>query len=221
MVRVFSGRWEIENVEDRLVFLQGVAVPTPFALGSLATSWPRIADATSVGEVREILGASPWGDPGGTDAAEIALGLQLGWARRLAHVVPAAADWAAGWSALLVACSVFIDGRPPGELHPRPAELGAGWASARSVSDLADRLPRGARWVLEGVAEPEELWRAEARWWDRLASDGLRLVSSPGPDPRVVAGAAAVLTSDAWRTAAALEMAARSGRGIEVFDAVG
>jgi hypothetical protein len=221
MVRAFAGRWEIENIEERLVSFRGVAAPTPFALGALATSWPRIARATSIGQVREMLGASPWSDPGGSDAAEITLGLQLGWARRLADVVPSAADWAAGWSALLVARSVFIGGRLATELRPRPAELGAEWSGARSVRDLADRLPRGARWVLEGVVEPEELWRAEARWWNRLESDGLKLVSSPGPDPRVVAGAAAVLTADAWRIVAALELAARGGRGIEVFDAVG
>lgn len=221
MVRVIAGRWEMENIEERLASFRGVATATPFTLGALATSWPRIAAAANVGQVREILGASPWSDPGGNDAAEIALGLRLGWGRRLAQAVPAAADWAAGWSALLVARSLFIDGRLATELRPRPAELGADWASARSVRDLADRLPRGARWVLEGVAEPEELWRAEARWWNRLESDGLELVSLPGPDPRIVVGAAAVLTADAWRTTAALELAARGGRGIEVFDAVG
>jgi hypothetical protein len=221
MMRTFAGRWEIENVEDRLVSFLGVAVPAPFALGSLATSWPRIAEAASVAEVRGILAASPWGDPGGDDAAGIAFGLQLGWARRLARAVPTAADLAAGWSALLVARSVFVGGRPAAELRSRPAELGADWTGARSVRDLADRLPRGARWVLEGVAEPEDLWRAETRWWSRLGSEGLELLSTPGPEPRVVAGAAAVLTADAWRTAGALEMAARGGRGIEVFDAVG
>jgi hypothetical protein len=75
--------------------------------------------------------------------------------------------------------------------------------------------------VLEGVAEPQDVWRAEARWWSRLETEGLALLSTPGPAPRVVAGSAAVLTADAWRTAGALEMAARGGRGIEVFDAVG
>ncbi|HEY7667827.1 MAG TPA: hypothetical protein VIE12_06835 [Actinomycetota bacterium] len=221
MVRTFAGRWEIENVDDRLVSFLGIAVPPPFALGSLATSWPRIAEAVSVTEVRGILAASPWGDPGGDDAAEIALGLQLGWARRLARAVPAAADLAAGWSAVLVARSVFVGDRPAAELRPRPAELGADWVGARSVRELADRVPRDARWVLEGVAEPQDVWRAEARWWSRLETEGLALLSTPGPAPRVVAGSAAVLTADAWRTAGALEMAARGGRGIEVFDAVG
>jgi hypothetical protein len=221
MVRTFAGRWEIENVEDRLVSFLGVAVPPPFALGSLATSWPRVSAAATVAEVRGILASSPWGDPGGDDPAAIALGLQLGWARRLARAVPAAADLAAGWSAVLVARAVFVEGRPAAELRPHPAELGAAWAGARSVRDLAELVPRGARWVLEGVGEPEDLWRAEARWWNRLGSEGLELLSAPGPDRRVVAGAAAVLTADAWRTAGALEMAARGGRGIEVFDAVG
>lgn len=221
MVRAFAGRWEIDNIEDRIASFRGVAVVTPFALGSLATAWARVAEAVDVEQVREILTASPWGDPGATDPAEIAVALQLGWARRLTEVVPAAADWAGGWSALLVARSMFIAGRRGAELHPRPAELGVGWEEARSLRDLAERLPRGARWVLEDIGGSEELWRAEARWWNRLESDGLRLASSSGPVPRIVAGAAAALTADAWRTAAALEMAARGGRGIEVFDAVG
>jgi hypothetical protein len=221
MVRAFAGRWEIENIEDRLRSFRGVGVSAPFELGSLATAWSRVASSTGAEHVREILSASPWGDPGGTDPAEVVLSLKLSWARRIAESAPGAADLAAGWSALLAARSLFVSGRPAASLRPRPVELGVGWANARSLGEMGERLPGGARWVLEDVGEPEDLWRAEARWWNRLGSDGLRFVSSPGRDPRIVVGAAAALTADAWRTAAALEIAARGGRGIEVFDAVG
>ena len=221
MVRAFAGRWEIENIEDRLASFRGVEIRTPFVLGSLATAWPRIAEAPDEQHIRQILTASSWGDPGANDPAEIALALQFEWARRLAEVVPSAAELAAGWSALLAARSMFVAARDASDLHPRPTDLGVGWAGAGSLRDLTDQLPSGARWALEGIVEPTDLWQAEARWWNRLESDGLRLVSSPGPVPRVVAGTAAVLTADAWRTSAALEVASRGGRGIEVFDAVG
>jgi hypothetical protein len=91
---------------------------------------------------------------------------------------------------------------------------------AASLTDLAGTLPGDAAWVLERVGDPGELWRAEAAWWRRVEHDGFRLLRDARFGPSRLLGAAAVLAVDAWRVRAALEVAARGGKGLEVFDAV-
>jgi hypothetical protein len=102
--------------------------------------------------------------------------------------------------------------------------LGRGWSQAATVVELADAVsPAGAR-ALRGVRDPQDLWRAEVRWWGRLHADGVRLLASAtfGPDPAI--GAAALHAVDAWQVRAALEVAARGGGvptdALGVFDAV-
>jgi len=82
-------------------------------------------------------------------------------------------------------------------------------------------LPARARWALEGATDPDELWRGEARWWSRVERDGFALLGErSGFGSAPVLGAVAVLAVDAWRVRAALELAARGGRPLEVFDAL-
>jgi hypothetical protein len=169
--------------------------------------------------------ASPWGDPGVATPRAVQLGMRLSWLARVGDDVERAAPWAAGKAALLVARERFAAGR---DLPATPARaralLGPGALAAASLAELARRLPARARWALEGVTDSDELWRAEARWWSRVERDGFALLgegSGAGLGPAPVLGAVAVLAADAWRVRAALELAARGGQPLEVFDALG
>ncbi|MFD0515749.1 hypothetical protein [Streptomyces aureus] len=53
-----------------------------------------------------------------------------------------------------------------------------------------------------------------------MQADGAAMLRDGRYGPRVVVGAVAVLSVDAWRVRAALESAARGGRPGEVFDAL-
>jgi hypothetical protein len=72
---------------------------------------------------------------------------------------------------------------------------------------------------VDGIGTPADLWRAEIRWWSRLRQEGLELLHGSGLDSSPVVGAVAVLSADAWRVRAALELAARGGGSLEVLDA--
>ncbi|MFG2884181.1 hypothetical protein ACGFYV_18100 [Streptomyces sp. NPDC048297] len=61
---------------------------------------------------------------------------------------------------------------------------------------------------------------AEARWWRTVEADATAMLREGRYGPRVVVGAVAVLSVDAWRVRAALESAARGGRPGEVFNAL-
>ncbi|HEX6918185.1 MAG TPA: hypothetical protein VF140_08905 [Phycicoccus sp.] len=224
MLRVLVSPVEVADVVDHLEHLYRGAPgpgPVPFRLGALATAWPRLAGTTTPDELRAALAVSPWGDPGGTSPREVALALRLAACDRIASAVPAASGWATGSAALLLARELAA-GRP---LPPRVREdvaavLGTDVAEAPSLAALPGVLPRGAAPALAGVSGPEDLWRAEARWWTAVERDAFRLArgSRPGPDSPVAA--VALLAVDAWRVRAALESAARHGRALEDFDAV-
>ena len=219
-LRVLAAWWEIANVRGHLAALAGDARPTAHDLGSLATAWSRLARTTSLADVRATLTASPWGDPGGDYAASIVLGLNLYWGRRLAEEMPGASAWGAAWCALVLARAAFVDARPPVAEQRGPRfGLGGTWADARSVPDLRDRVGRDTAWVLADVDRPQELWRAEARWWARVERDAFVMVAAR-PGPVAVAGGAALLWTDCWRVKAALALAANGGGPMDDFDAV-
>lgn len=219
MARVLAGYWEIANVALLLGSMEGANVGTPFDLGTLGTVWNRARVARTPDEVRATLAASPWGDPGTNVPATLVVWLRMRWAERVAQIVPGAYDWGAGLLALLVAREVFAAGRRPGPRAWPTAPLGSGWQDATTITDFAMRLPRGARWALEGIQDPTDLWRAEARWWTRVEADALAMLArfQPGGREAVVASAA-LLLADAWRTRAALEIADRAGLPLEAFD---
>lgn len=174
-------------------------------------------------ELRERLAASRWGDPGEATARGVQLGMRLSWLAQVGGELERAAPWAAGAAALLVARERFAAGYdlPAAALTRVRRLLGSEALAAASLDELARRLPGRARWALQDVADPDELWHAEARWWSRLERDGFSLLADARLGSAPVLGTVAVLAADAWRVRAALEIAARGGRPLEVFDGLG
>ncbi|MFG2859181.1 hypothetical protein [Streptomyces sioyaensis] len=225
-VRLLAAGFEIANTEEHLRTVGGAGLPgpaRPYRLGTLATAWPRLARTASPPELRAALAASVWGDPGAETPAAVAIGMRATAAVRTAAALPEAARWAAGRMALLVGREVFVVGRRLTEPAARRAGRLLGSASARAASfaDFRQHLPATARWALDGVDEATDLWRAEARWWDRLEQDGSELLHESRWGSGPVVGAVALLSTDAWRVRGALELAARGGGPPEVFDAAG
>jgi hypothetical protein len=152
--------------------------------------------------------------------------MRIAWAARVAAGVPQARSWACGAVVLIVARELLLVGSVPTPQAQRMLTplLGSAWIEARSIRGLAAALPGEARWVLDRIEDPADLWRAEAAWWSRLSVDGTSLLHRPGASPAPVVGCVAVLAVDAWRVRAALEVAARGRSGspgaLEVFDAV-
>ena len=134
--------------------------------------------------------------------------------------MPEAGDWAAGAVALVVARELFLAGRSPDDLVThRPPGIGVEWPDAGSLRALRDALPAQAAWALDGIEEPGDLWRAEVRLV-AAASSRTRRGSSMRRSwaSRWSIGSVVSLGVDAWRTAAALEAAARGGAA-ESYDA--
>lgn len=222
LLRAMVAWLEVANTVDHLLALGGATVPAPYELGGLGTAWARIRESSSREELREVLAASSWGDPGADGPRALSLSMQLSAADRLVTVVPQAEDWAAGAVALLLARELVSDRGPlPGSCRQTAARVvGASSVEAGSLGGLVAALPRAAAWALAGVAAGEQLWGAEARWWRRLDHDAHAMVRRSGPGRAVLVGAAGVLAADAWRVRGALELAARGGGGGEDADAV-
>ena len=87
---------------------------------------------------------------------------------------------------------------------------------------LRDALPAQAAWALDSIEEPGDLWRAEVAWWRRVEQDAKGLVHAPLMGEPMVVGSVVGLGVDAWRTAAALEAAARGGtaESLDAFEAI-
>jgi hypothetical protein len=220
MLRALAGWFEIANVEQHLRALSGQPAAVPFHLGALATAWPRLATAGSAEQLVTELTASGWGQPSGPTPHDIALSLRLSWARRVVARVPAARPWTLAAVALLLAQERFSRTVPLSTATVEAAGrvVGAAAAGATSLVELRDRLPRAGQWVLDGMTDAGDLWRAEALWWQRLRNDSTRLVSGPGFGPDPVVGAAGLLASDAHLVVGALALAGRGAGSAEVFD---
>lgn len=222
MLRDLVGAVEIANVEDHLARLSGVQAPPPYRLGALGTAWNRVVETTSVDEARRVLGASPWGDPGASTPREISLAMRATLADRTVAAVPAAAAWAAGATALLVAREVVLQHHelPVAARIAASRVVGPVAVSSGTLSALTAALASSARWALADIEAPSDLWRAEARWWTYVERDALSLTRAAVPGPQVLIGAVAMMAADAWRIRAALELAARGGGPLEAFDEV-
>ncbi len=214
-LRALAAGFEVANVDELLAGLQGRPREPAYRLGTLETAWSRLAQARTPEQLRQSLGTSPWGDPGAATAAAVHLGMTLAWAERVVESVPAAADWARATAALTVTRETLLGRAPvPGSAAARlrrllGATLAESVTSPTSLPDLVTRLPRHlARLWGEGLAEAEDLWRAESALIDRVELDGHALVRRGGYGPDHVVGAVAVLAVDAWRTRAALALAA-------------
>jgi hypothetical protein len=223
LLRTLGGWFEIANVDELLQSIAGRPAGPEFRLGALATAWPRLAQATSTGELRTALTASAWQDPGAQTARAIRLGMRVRWTARIAELGEPAGTWAAGAAALLAAGERFASGRAaePEVMGGALRLLGPAAAGAATPGELTGSLPVRARWVLAGITSPDGLWRAETALMARVERDGLRLLHAPGLDSRVVLGAVAVMACHAWRIRAALELAARGGTPMEAYDELG
>ena len=220
LLRTLGGWFEIANVDELLQSIAGRPAGPEFRLGALATAWPRLAQATSTGELRTALAASAWQDPGQQTARAIRLGMRVRWTARIAELGEPARTWAAGAAALL-AGERFASGRRPNPGHGRrPPPARPRRRRGRHAGELAGAAAR-ARWVLAGITSPDGLWRAETALMARVERDGLRLLHAPGLDSGVVLGAVAVMACHAWRIRAALELAARGGTPVEAYDELG
>ncbi len=225
-LRAAAARFEISNIVGHLCSLRGEGADEPFSLGTLATAWRKVRRTTSVGELRRALALSTWGDPGEDDIDAIRVALELAWAKELAASASEATGWASAWAALVTAKVVSAGvpasfassssgaARHAGQLIGRPA------VGASSIADLAAGLPPSSAWVLEGIADPSQLWIGETRWWHRVDEEAATLSRSPRPSPASVLGCCMLLAADAWRVNGALELAARGGGSIRsVLDA--
>lgn len=216
--------FEIANVASRLPASDGRRAEAlePYRLGALETAWRSLEHAGTPAQTRAVLTASPWGDPGGDTPWALVTGMRMAAARRTAVAVPPARRSAQGRAVLLAARELFVHERSLEEPVLRDATrlLGRRGTAAATYEEFRACLPPSAAWVLEGIDEPGDLWRAEARWWRTVQADGAALVRQARYGPRVIVGAVALLSVDAWRVRAALESAARGGRPGDVFDAL-
>lgn len=222
ILRALLAAVEAANVTDHLQRLAGTTTPTPVSLGGLATAWPRLAATGNVSELHDVLATSPWGEPGGASPRDIVVMMRLALADRVITAVPAARAWAAGAVALLVAREVVAERRALTDPAVLVASRVVGPAAvlATSLPDLVRALPGDARWAVVDVDDVTGLWQAESRWWSRVERDGVWLTRRAVAGPHVLVGAVAMMAVDAWRVRAALELAARGGGPLEVFDAM-
>jgi hypothetical protein len=221
-VRVLAAGFELANVEELLARLTGGTAEEPYRLGTLGVAWRQLVAAASRAELRGMLVASPWGDPGADTPAAIGLGMRMSWAARVSAAIPEAARWAAGAVALRVAREIFLLDRRLDEPAARRAAvlLGPGALGATTIGEYAGALWPAARWAMSDVDSAYDISRAEARWWTRVEQDGFTLLHDRRFDSGAVIGTVAVLAADAWRVRAALRLAASGGGPVGVFDAI-
>jgi hypothetical protein len=220
LLRVLGAWFEVANVDELLQSIAGRPADAEFRLGSLATAWPRLRQAASNSELRAALAASAWQDPGGESTGAMRIGIRARWAARAAALGDPARTWAAGAVALLVAGERFAAGRTvdPAVMGSALSLLGPAALRSATLGEMAGAMPPRAGWVLTGITAPADLWRAERAWLARVEQDGLRLLRTSSLDSGTVLGAVAVMCCDAWRVRAALELAARGGEPLEVYD---
>ncbi len=221
LLRTLAAWFEIANVDELITAMSGRQPGEMFTLGSLATAWPRLSNASSAAGLRAALAASAWGDMGADSVFAVRFGMRARWAQRVAGFDDPLGTWATAGAALLVAGHRLVPGQaiPAAVLPSLRGVLGTA-VDADTLETLATELPGRAQWVLAGVTSPGDLWRAEAAWWARVQRDAFSLLRTSASNIDPVLGAAAVLGADAWRTRAALEIAARGGGPLEAYDAV-
>jgi hypothetical protein len=232
-VRLLAGWAELANIEALQRSLRaasskaspGDAPPPvpPFALGSLASGWPRAREARDATSLRRALATTVWGDPGADDERTSVEVLRLTWAARVAGSVAPAERWARGAAALVVAhdlaerAAVAAPTASPATRAAIARALGPDAAAANTVDQLRAALDARSRWALGDAHHLEDLPTCEFAWWHRVERDAAVLTATSTFDLAPVVGVVALLAVDAWRTRAALAVAAH-GTGPEVLD---
>ncbi len=229
VIRVLAAGFELANLDEHLARLHGEPAESAYPLGTLDTAWSRLSDTTTLAGVADVLGSASWRLHDVTTQREVRVGLRLAWADAVVAGVPVAAAWARSAAALLVLREVALERRQLTPPLTRRASyvLGPAFVDevARGQTDMSvlrALLQSDTRSVLDDLDRVGCLWRAEVSWWQRVEHDGFGLLRGSSYDQRPVVGAVAVLAVDAWRTRAALEVAARGGTGtaLEAFDVV-
>jgi hypothetical protein len=200
LVRALAGWFELANIDARLAALGGDGrEPEPFALGTLGTAWGTAEHGRTIEDVAEAVAGSAWELPPAHSPAELAIGLRVAWARRVAETAPEAADWVAGAGGLLAARELLVakTSEHAEQLRRYPG-IGDRVLSAGTLPALRDALGARGGWALGAITEPDELWRAELAWWDRVEEDSRVLVRRTD-DEAVVLAAVALLAADAER----------------------
>lgn len=220
MVRIATAWFEILNVEARLRLSDRGSAAPQFELGSLAST-PGGNEPITTGNVLERLRGTWWGLPSQNSLWAVGLAMRSRLVDRASSGLPGARAWAAGAAALIVAREQVVAGNrlPPDVRHNLAHTLGQPALEADTVDSLREGLPERAKWVMDGVTNPEDIWRAESGWWARVEADGRELLRQSAFGPEPVVGAIAVMAADAWRVRAALHAAALGG-AIEAFDAL-
>jgi hypothetical protein len=186
-IRAMASWFEIANIEDRIAYLVGAELRSPFELGVLSSVWEAAAAAGSLDELRRVLGRSVWGDPGTDEPQEMQLWLRFSWARRVAREAPGTGTWAAGALAILLAAELFVAGRFIDPPVARRLGLGESWQEATTIASLRERAtPRG-----RSRASTAVMWRRA--WWQRVTRRRVvtrrRLDDPGGPRRRGAPGA--------------------------------
>lgn len=210
LVRALAGWFELANIDARLAALAGDGrEPAPFALGTLATAWGAAEQARTIEELADAVAGSAWTLPRAHSPAELAISLRVAWARRVAESAPEATDWVAGAGALLAARELLVarSSEHAEQLRRYPG-IDDRALSLTTLAAFRDALGARAGWALGTITEPDELWRAELAWWDRVEEDS-NLLLRRSDDESVVLAAVALLAVDAQRTARALRSAAQ------------
>jgi hypothetical protein len=212
LVRALAAWFELANIDARLAALDGDGrEPVPFALGPLSTAWGAAEQARTIEDLADAVSSSAWALPRAHSPAALAIGLRVAWARRVVESAPEAADWVAGAGALLAARELIVahSSEYAEQLRQLPG-MDDRALSAGTLGAMRDALGVRAGWALGTIGEPDELWRAELAWWDRVEDDS-RLLLGRSDDEAVVLAAVALLAVDAQRTARALRSAAQGG----------
>ncbi len=222
LARLAAGPIEIANIEQHLAWLTLGTTAYPVPLGSLGTAWPGAAATTSPDALRGHLARSSWGDPGGSEPITLAVGLRVGWLRRLTRQLPVARDIALGGLAILIARERFSFQREIAPITSREIDhlVGNGWRRAETLTQLAERLPRAASWALSGIVSPEDLWHAELAWLGRTERDARGLAATRRFGRNEFSAVMALLMVDLSRVQSAIEVAGRTPVPAEVFDDV-
>ncbi len=210
-VRVVAGWFEMHDMIDYFAALSlSAPIPTPYRLAGLATVWRKVAGTTTLEEARAILAVSEWGNPGDGDFLHMVRGVRVGWGHRLTEAFQDQPHWGAGYMAIELAKDLFLQPRISGRRLRWPMDKPSEMAVS-DMSDLIGALPRRASWVLKGSEDPDELWRAEDRWWARVSDDTETMVWDSDLGRNTVIGAAMALLADCRSTQGLLAAAWRRG----------
>ena len=137
LMRSLAAWFEIANVRSRLSSLAAGARGRLYQLGSLATTWPQLADAGSPAELAAAMARSAWGAPAGDQPSDIVLRMQVRWAIRLSETLPFASEWISGAALLFAARQLFLsDRRSTDPILCRLPGLRPGWQGATSIEAL-------------------------------------------------------------------------------------